>query len=174
MTSLLDVGPDATAADWIRYLGLQPLEQEGGWYRETWRSSETLHPSTHDGHRNAATCIYYLLEQGQYSRLHVLPGPEIYCYHAGAPLTLLLLGEADFPEGREVVLGNCLGKGQVPQLLIHGGVVQAGRPWGEPGWSLVSTFMSPGFQFADYKEPDMATLLTRHPKFRSQILRHMS
>ncbi len=161
-----------SSEDWISYLGLQPLDREGGWFRETWRSSESIHQTKGITIRRAATAIYYLLNRGQHSRLHYLPGPEIYCHHAGAPMSLLLLGEPDYPKGREVLLGRNIDKGEVPQLVVHGGVIQAGCPVGDPEWCLVSTFMSPGFEFEDYKEPDIESLLSNYPHLRSRILRH--
>ena len=173
MISHVDSGPGSISAEeYISYLKLQPLDREGGWYRETWRSNESIQLSSHNGLRSVATTIYYLLNIGQHSRLHYLPGPEIYCHHAGAPLSILLLGESDYPDGREVVLGRNVVQGEVPQLLINGGVIQAAKPMGVPGWSLVSTYMSPGFEFEDYKEPDLDALMSRYPNHQSRILRH--
>ena len=67
---------------------LQP-HPEGGWYRETWRASQTV-PSPF-GERPAGTLILYLIGGEAISRLHRLRQDEIWCHHAGPGLTLHVL-----------------------------------------------------------------------------------
>lgn len=43
---------------------------EGGWFRETWRSTHAFTPDGYPGPRNAATAIYFLLAPGEESRWH--------------------------------------------------------------------------------------------------------
>lgn len=158
-----------TPNDIIRLLGLSPLPREGGWYRETWKVTQSSVLNPGDKVEPSATAIYYLLTAGQHSKLHQLPKPEIYFYHAGAPLELLLLDEDHFPDGREIVVGINLELGHVPQFEVPKGTIHGSRPLGNPGWSLVSTVMVPGFEPTDYKEPDTEYLCLKYPLFAHKI-----
>jgi len=153
----------------IRMLGLLPLPREGGWYRETWRLPGSPGLISGDKCQSSATAIYYLLTPGQHSKLHRLPKPEMYFYHAGAPLQLLVLDEDYFPDGREIVVGPNLELGHVPQFEVPGGAIHGSRPLGDPGWSLVSTVMVPGFEPNDYNEPDIEFLIQKYPLFSYKI-----
>ena len=75
--------------------------------------------------RSVSTAIYYLLKPGHVSELHVLPGDEVFHFYLGGPVRMLQL----WPDGtgKEVVLGPDIAAGQVPQLVVPGGVWQGTR-----------------------------------------------
>ena len=58
-------------------LDLEPLPMEGGYYRETYRSTTEVPvgvlPERYTGARPLATAIYYLLTPDTFSALHRLP-----------------------------------------------------------------------------------------------------
>ncbi len=121
-----------TADDVIRLLALQPHPLEGGFFRETYRSTGLLPKNVlpaHSGSRSVSTAIYYLLKPGHVSELHVLPGDEVFHFYLGSPVRMLQL----WPDGsgKEVILGfGHLAGGQVPQL-------GAGSGWGVARNALV-------------------------------------
>jgi predicted cupin superfamily sugar epimerase len=121
---MAQVGADAI----IRALGLVPLVPEGGFVRQTWLDERS-------------SAIYYLLERGDCSGLHRLEHLEIWAWHAGAPLAMLLID----PDGAvtEPVLGPDLAAGERPQVIVPGGWWQGAEPLG--AWTLVSTFMAPPY-----------------------------
>jgi predicted cupin superfamily sugar epimerase len=123
---------------------------EGGWFRETWRTSAELTPPGYGGTRQSATGIYFLLAPGEESVWHVVRSDEVWFWHRGGPLTLLLGGTGERPgEPVSVTLGARVEDGEVPQALVPAGTWQAARPAGaEP--VLVSCVVSPGFDFADF------------------------
>jgi uncharacterized protein len=139
----------------IERLGLAPLPGEGGYFAETYR----------DGRSSA---ILYLLEAPDFSALHRLTGPELYHWHAGAPLRFLRLrpgGSFD-----EIVLGPDLAVGQQPQLVVPAGVWQGARPTGPDGaWSLVGTTMAPGFEPAMFELGEAAALRRDWPAAADRI-----
>jgi predicted cupin superfamily sugar epimerase len=144
-----------TPPDVIRLLNLSPPPVEGGHFRETYRSPHS-------------TAIYYLLEGVGLSEMHRLPGDEVYHFYAGDPLETLLL----FPDGigRQVTLGTDLAVGQVPQLVIPGGVWQGSvRTAGAHGWVLIGATMAPGFEYADYVRGKRAELSAGWPAFATAI-----
>jgi predicted cupin superfamily sugar epimerase len=149
------------AADLVSQLALQP-HPEGGWYREIYRSPTRVETSR--GPRAALTTIYYLLEQSQLSRWHVVQSDELWHFYTGAPLELLaytptsrkfernVLGYVSTPETPVIGAGNGhadIAAGPTPVSVIATGVWQAARTLGE--YSLVGCTVGPGFEFADFQ-----------------------
>ncbi len=143
-----------TAAEVIEALGLVPLEPEGGHVRQTWRDA-------------GSSAIYYLVEPPDFSGLHRLEYVEIWAWHAGAPVAMLVIGEAG--DVTEPVLGPDLVAGQRPQLVVPPGAWQAGEPLG--GWSLVSTFMAPPYSDAIVTFARADEVAGRHPVHDARIRR---
>ena len=161
-----------TADDVIRALALQPHPVEGGFFRETYRTAATLPAGaipTHTGPRSVSTAIYYLLKPGHVSELHVLPGDEVFHFYLGAPVRMLQL----WPDGtgKEVVLGSDIAAGQVPQLVVPGGVWQGTRLVGDTGFALLGCTVAPGFDYADYRSAARAELVAKWPTFADEIAR---
>jgi len=73
-----------TADEVKRELGLTPHPREGGWYVRTYEAAEMVNvDARYDGPRRAGlrrtgTAIYYLLEPGTFSEMHVLKSDEIF------------------------------------------------------------------------------------------------
>jgi uncharacterized protein len=136
----------------IRILGLRPLPVEGGLWAQTWR----------DEH---CTAIYYLLVDPEFSALHRLPHTEVFTYHAGAPVRMLLLhqdGHVGRPE-----LGTDLAAGQRPQVVVPPGVWQGGRTLGS--WSLLGTVVVPPYTDDIVEFGDGADLAGRYPEHAEEI-----
>lgn len=126
---------------------------EGGWFRETWSTAVRFTPEGYPGERAAATGIYFLLPPGEESVWHAVRSDEVWLWHRGGPLTLLLGGAGDRPDihtGQRITLGPEVEKGQLPQALVPAGVWQAARP-ATTEEVLVSCVVSPGFDFADFR-----------------------
>lgn len=129
-----------TAETIIARLGLQP-HPEGGHYAETWRHVPE------GGGRGAGTAIYYLLRAGERSHWHRVDATEIWHYHAGDPLRLIL--SEDGREQRGVLLGPDIGAGHAPQVIVPPLCWQAAEPMGD--WTLVGCTVSPAFEFAGFE-----------------------
>ncbi|HEY5821367.1 MAG TPA: cupin domain-containing protein [Propionibacteriaceae bacterium] len=126
---------------------------EGGWFRRTWTAPIEIELASYDGSRPTATSIYYLLSTGERSAWHQVRSDELWLHHQGVPLVLRIGGSGSEPGDavREVVLGPDLAVGQVPQALVPAGHWQAAAPLCD-GDVLVSCVVSPGFDFADWRE----------------------
>ncbi len=144
----------ATAAQLIEALGLAPLEHEGGYYRETYRTPES-------------TAIYYLLDTETFSAMHRLAGDEVYHVYGGDPVELLLL----HPDGRGelVVLGADLLAGLHQLHVVPAGVWQGSRLAVAGAWALLGTTMAPPFSFAGFELGDRAALVSEYPDFAEEI-----
>jgi uncharacterized protein len=160
-----------TADDLIRALNLQPHPMEGGYFRETYRSTETLAAGSlragFSGPRSLKTAIYYLLTPWTFSAMHRLPGDEMFHFYLGHPVRMLQL----WPDGsaHTVFLGSDVLGGQQPQVVVPGGVWQGCRlvPGGE--FALMGTTMAPGFDSADYKTGVREDLMARYPEEAEMI-----
>jgi predicted cupin superfamily sugar epimerase len=133
-------------------LDLRP-HPEGGWYRETWRSSTNVTLPGYDGERATATAIYFLLHPGERSEWHLVRSEELWFWHSGGPLRLRLGGSDPAAPGDAptvLTLGADAQRGEQPQLLVPAGVWQSAEPGGDQP-VLVSCVVSPGFDFADFR-----------------------
>jgi len=156
----------------IELLGLEPLEIEGGWYHEYWRSSFQITPGELGGEypsaRSLGSSIYYLLTSDNVSAMHRLPSDEIFHFYLGDPVEMLQL----FPggEGKIIRLGTDLAAGERPQVLAPGGVWQGCRlAGGKFGFALMGTTVTPGFEFEDFTRGDYGELVSQYPQYSSLI-----
>ncbi|MCX5559207.1 cupin domain-containing protein [Streptomyces sp. NBC_00038] len=131
-------------------LGMQP-HPEGGWFIETWKATHTFLPDGYPGPRAAATAIYFLLAPGDTSAWHKVRSDEIWLWHRGGPLELLLGGAADTPDPNPTVVrvGPGIETGEHPQALVPGGIWQSARPATDQE-VLVSCIVAPGFDYEDF------------------------
>jgi uncharacterized protein len=141
------MGPHGSWAALAELLGLRP-HPEGGWYRQTWRSEETV--TLPDGRvRPTGTLIHFLLAAGEQSAWHRVRSDEVWLAHVGT-VVLELGGDRERPvPGRQVTLGIDVAQGQDTQAVVPAGVWQRTRPGAAD--ALVSCLVSPGFDFADFE-----------------------
>lgn len=141
-----------TAEDYIAKLELEP-HPEGGYFRQVfksdWNVAEEYLPHDYGGKRSLYSTIYFLLDAGQVSQFHRLGSDEIMFHHAGTSLELYIIDS----EGNLTVssLGMDIEKGDRPQALIPAGTVFCGVPRSRDHFSLVSTMVSPAFEYDDFE-----------------------
>jgi len=161
-----------TADKIIALLNLKPHPEEGGYFVETYRSSETISekalPSRYKGVRSFGTAIYYLLTPETFSTMHRLQSDEIFHFYLGAPVEMLQL----WPDGsgRILILGTDIMNGMKPQVVIPKGVWQGARLFKDGKFALLGTTVSPGFDFSDYEFGHRDELVKSYPKFRELII----
>lgn len=155
-------------ADKIRHmLQLEPHPVEGGWYRRTYTSAVSV--ALLRGVRPYGTAIYYLLEAGTFSEMHVLASDEIFHFYLGDPVEMLQL----YPDGGSAVftLGPDLAAGQLVQLVVPAGVWQGTRLMGDGQVALLGCTVTPGFDFADYRSARAEELVATWPLETERIRR---
>ncbi|HWG43695.1 MAG TPA: cupin domain-containing protein [Gemmataceae bacterium] len=156
-----------TADELIRFLRLEPMPREGGWYRETYRSTRQMPGSA----RSAGTAIYYLLTPDTCSALHRLPTDEVFHFYLGDPVEMLQLGPNREDGGRIVTLGSNILAGEQVQTVVPAGVWQGSILRAGGAFALMGTTVAPGFDFADYEAADRTALSTAFPEFAERITR---
>ena len=150
-------------------LKLEPHPVEGGLYRRTYTSGLTAQVERGGAmvSRAMGTAIYYLLEPGTFSEMHVLASDELFHFYLGDPVEMLQL----WPDGHSVLLtlGHDFGKGQQVQVLVPAGVWQGTRLIGEGMVALLGCSVVPGFDFAYYVSGSYAELAKRWPEEAERI-----
>jgi predicted cupin superfamily sugar epimerase len=153
-----------TAAEVIELLGLEPMGAEQLSFRRYYASARTV-----DDGRPLATAIVCLLEAGPeaFSDFHRLPTDELWHFHLGDPIQLVLLN----PDGsdRTIILGTDLRSGEVPFAVVPAGSWMGARlARGE--WAVFGCTMSPGFAPSDFEGAEPADLIAGWPQCRAEIL----
>jgi predicted cupin superfamily sugar epimerase len=154
-----------TAEEVKQILQLEPLRMEGGFFRETYRSrwmiSPDYLPEGMRGMHSIGTAIYFMITPESFSRLHRVPGSEIFHFYMGDPIQMLQL----LPDGSHQVLtiGTDLASGARPQVIVRGHVWMGCKlaPGGK--LALMGTTMSPGFAQSDYEGGNRADLSAQYP-----------
>jgi predicted cupin superfamily sugar epimerase len=154
-----------TANEIKTLLRLEPHPVEGGHFRRTYTSQ--LSVQLERGQRSAGTAIYYLLEPGTFSEMHVLTSDELFHFYLGDPVEMLQL----WPDGRSelLTLGPDLKAGQHLQLLVPAGVWQGTRLVGSGEVALLGCSVVPGFDYADYTSGSYAELAAKWPQETGRI-----
>jgi uncharacterized protein len=148
-----------TAEQIRRLLRLEPHPVEGGWFRRTYTSEVSV--ALLRGVRPYGTAIYYLLEEGSFSEMHMLASDEIFHFYYGDPVAMLQL----HPDGGSAVytLGPDLSAGHHVQLVVPAGVWQGTRLIDGGKVALLGCTVTPGFDFADYRNAPAAELIAGWP-----------
>ncbi len=157
---------NAEAEAIIKKLGLVPLPHEGGWFRRTWQTPETVSPG-----RAAWAVIYFLVTPEGFSALHRLETNEIWLFHAGDALEHVQLDSAN---GAVTVtrLGSDVLAGETPQVVVPRGVWQGARlAAGDGGrdWALLSCTMAPQWVEHEFALGPRAALTAEFPAARDHI-----
>lgn len=139
------------ATEVIRLLNLEPLQLEGGYFVQTYKSTcSTQHPIK-GGDRSTLTCIYYLMTQNENSKLHRVKSDEIFHYYLGAPAELLIIDSKHRVTLH--VLGPNLLLGERPQIRVPANSWQSLKVKGSApaAYCLMGATVSPGFEFEDFE-----------------------
>jgi predicted cupin superfamily sugar epimerase len=133
-------------------LDLELLPREGGLFRRTFTGS-------------TATAILFMLIGDDFSAMHRLSSDEIYFHHSGSPLRMLLID----PDGaaQDVLIGPDALAGELPQFHVPADWWQGSSTDGP--WSLVSTVVSPGFDWHDFVLGDREQLVALCPDVADRI-----
>jgi uncharacterized protein len=154
-----------TADEIKKMLNLAPHPVEGGYFRRTFTSEANV--DLPRGSRPQGTAIYYLLEAGTFSEMHLLDSDEMFHFYLGDPVEMLLL----YPDGRSALftLGPDLMAEQHVQLLVPAGVWQGTRLIGNGKLALLGCTVVPGFNYADYHNASHAELAAKWPEQAERI-----
>ena len=142
---------------------------EGGWFKEEYRSAESI-PSTaldnrFDAERSISTSIYFLLEKGAFSAFHRIKSDETWHFYDGDSLNIHSIS----PQGeyKLYVLGLNIENGELPQITVPHGDFFAAETNGS--FTFVGCTVAPGFDFNDFEMPKKQDLSALYPNHISLI-----
>ncbi|MDH0292280.1 cupin domain-containing protein [Pseudomonas sp. GD04087] len=115
---------------------------EGGFYRRVFESGL----KGADG-RPQSSAILFLLSASTVSRWHRVDADELWHFHEGSALELLIAERADVAVRCETL--GPVGEGSLPQRAVPAHAWQAARCLGD--YVLVGCTVSPAFEFAGFK-----------------------
>lgn len=159
------------AAFYIQHLNLKP-HPEGGYYKETYRSTGTIVTDAlpgFTGDRNYSTAIYYLLSKGDFSAFHKIKSDECWHYYAGNTLLIHIL----YNDGSYacIKLGSAIDEGEMLQFVVPANTWFASECAKHSLFVLSGCTVAPGFNFADFEIADKQDLLNQFPSHQQIINR---
>ena len=160
-----------TAEQLIDILKLKPLEIEGGYYFETYRSEKNIAskhlPNRYKSDKSISTAIFYLLTTNTISKMHRLISDEIFHFYLGDPVQMLQLN----PNGNSEVIyiGNDILAGQLPQVVAKRGVWQGCKLIKGGNYALMGTTVAPGFEFEDFEDGNKEELVQQFSQHKRLI-----
>lgn len=160
-----------TAQRIIELLQLEPLPIEGGYFRRTYCSADTIDltelPNRYPQAKAMGSAIYFFLHGNHCSVLHRLRTDEIYHFYLGDPVELLLLS----PHGASnvMILGPDLEAGQQVQVVVPRGVWHGARLGAGGRFALLGTTMAPAYDPSDFELGEREALIRQFPMHEELI-----
>ena len=164
----------SSAQEIIEKLDLVPLPEEGGFYRETYRSNTEKLPATVFGinaetKRSISTAIYYMVTAESFSAIHRIKSDEVFHFYAGDPVEMIQFD--DQGNLSRTIIGNDILGGETPQVVVPKGVWQALRLVDGGKWALLGTTVAPGFEFEDFEVGTREQMTNLFPHLSNDIQR---
>ena len=158
---------------WIEKLALQP-HPEGGYFKETYRSNEVISkralPDRFSGDRVFSTCIYYLLNEKDFSAFHIIKQDEVWHFYEGSSLTIHIIDREGVYHCEK--LGRKIENGETIQAVVKSGCWFAAANNNIKAYSLVGCTVAPGFDFADFEMADRKKLVELYPEHTEIIKKY--
>lgn len=148
-----------TANYWIEHLQLEK-HPEGGYFKETYRSSEIV-VNRNGIKRPASTAIFFLITPDAFSAFHKIESDEMWHYHDGAALEVLMIHENGELEIN--LIGPEIEAGQQLQAVVPAGCWFASRVIAGGEYALVGCTVAPGFDFEDFVLAEKTELIAKYP-----------
>lgn len=141
---------DYTKEQLIAQLQLERHPSEGGYFRRTYESNQTL--AIENSTRLSMSAIYYMLtDDSPIGILHKNKSDILHCYQLGSPIHYWIIS----PSGKvtEHIVGPHLNQGHQLQLIVKGGYWKTAQLMQEKqtshNYSLITEAVTPSFEYED-------------------------
>ena len=116
---------------------------EGGYFRQTYKSDFIVQPQQESYTRSSATHIYYFLSRGMHSKFHKVKHDEIWNLYDGEGIKLHIYDDKNY-KADEIILSK---QDLDFHTVVHGDLWQAAEPVGD--FVLVGCTVAPGWELED-------------------------
>ncbi|QEN05962.1 cupin domain-containing protein [Thiospirochaeta perfilievii] len=144
---------------------------EGGYYSQTYRSPITLNGRDfgleRSEYRALSSSIYFMLNDMEVSHFHRLKSDEVWYFHGGEPLTIVMIDNSG--KLSEITLGLDVNKNEYPQVIVPAGTIFGSYIKSGKGVSLVGCMVSFGFDFMDFELFKSKELIKLYPEHSTII-----
>ncbi len=152
--------------DIIKMFDLEPLTIEGGYFRRTYTSIETLENSDN----NISSTIFYLITPENFSSMHkLIRNDEIFHFYHGDPIEMLMLHENG--KGEVVTISNDPDNNFNPQHIVPKGTWQGSRLISGGKYALLGVTVAPAYIDDDFIVGDRHKLINKYPDFEKMIIK---
>ena len=148
------------------------IPHEGPCFAPTAKSYEVLEglpASRYTGERSLYSAILAVFTREDFSAIHKLLTDELWHFHGGWPMELLLL----YPDrtGEKKRFGSNLAAGESPQILVRAGTWMGASPIGpdDEVYTFAGNTLAPGFEYTDYIPGIREELFSAYPEFVDRI-----
>ena len=156
----------------ISHYRMTRIPHEGPWFAPTAKSDEVLEglpASRYAGERSLYSAILAVFTREDFSAIHKLLTDELWHFHGGWPMELLLL----YPDGtgEKKRFGSNLAAGESPQILVRAGTWMGASPIGpdDEVYTFAGNTLAPGFEYTDYIPGIREELFSAYPEFVDRI-----
>jgi predicted cupin superfamily sugar epimerase len=149
----------------IEKFKLEPLPQEGGYFRRIYESDQV-----DDSGRKYCASIYYLLAEAEFSCFHRIDCDELWHFYAGQSIIIhQILPNAEYIK---TLLGNPLEDAEAtPFTVVRKGVWFAAEIKNHTGFSLVGCTTTPEFVYPAFEVATHKQLASEYPQHQELIAR---
>ena len=116
---------------------------EGGYFRQTYKSNFIVQPEKESYRRSSATHIYYYLQRGMYSKFHKVKHDEIWNLYDGEGVKLHVYDDKNNKVDEQILSKSHLKF----HTVVNGDLWQAAEPIGD--FVLVGCTVAPGWELED-------------------------
>ncbi len=134
---------------------------EGGWFAEIYTA-----PFKRKG-RATAGSIYFLLDKDDVSHFHQLDCDEIWYYHAGCGMRIILLQGS---KAEELLLGIDTKQSQQPMVVLPAGSIFAAENIDKASFTFISCVTTPRFKYKGFRLVPRRELKKSYPQLPEEIL----
>ena len=134
---------------------------EGGWFAEIYTS-----PFKRNG-RATAGSIYFMLEKDDVSHFHQLDCDEIWYYHAGCGMKIILLRDDKI---EEILLGVDPKRNEQPMVVLPAGSIFAAENLDQNEFTFISCATTPRFTHKGFRLVPRSELKKLYPRLPENIL----
>ena len=151
--------------DVMAQYGLEKLPEEGGFYRQVFKSSLSASFQGFESTRSTGTMIFFLLSNDEFSAFHRVKATELFVYLEGASMTIHSFSLAGEYRATQLNEENRL-------FIVEPGTWFAAETSGE--YCLVTCTCFPGFEFEDFEvgtKEDLLKLFHGHDELIVRLSR---